>query len=435
MAREWLESIVDMRRGELIPSLMAAAMFFCLLCGYFLLRPLRDALGLEGGVDSLHGLFLATVGVMIVGNVAYGFVAARVPRTVLVPAVYLFALASLAVFLVYVVPGGKASATVGRVFYVWLSVFNLFAVSVFWSLLADVFTLEQGKRLFGFIGAGGTGGAITGSFFAWTWVKTIGPAGLMGVAAGLIALTAVLALLLSRRATRTGRPGAAVGGASWAGLTRLFSSPYLAGIGTMVLLFTITSTLLYFEKARIISLAVEGQDERASLFAGIEFAAQTLTILLQIFLTGRLMRWLGVGVMLAVVPLISIGGFTALGLVPTLTVVTIFEVTRRASNFALTKPARETLFTVVPRQDKYKAKAAIDTFVYRGGDTVGALADQGIAAMGWVIAAVAVPVGVVGVALAWWLGRAERRMDRETKVELESETPDQERDRHAAIAS
>ncbi|MBZ0172970.1 MAG: hypothetical protein K8E66_11355, partial [Phycisphaerales bacterium] len=182
---------------------------------------------------------------------------------------------------------------------------------------------------------------------------------------------------------------------------------------------------------------VGGQGERASLFAAIELAAQTLTILLQLFLTGRLMRWFGVGVMLAVVPLVSIFGFTALGLVPTLTVLVLFEATRRASNFALTKPARETLFTVVPRGDKYKAKAAIDTFVYRGGDTVGTLADRAIAALSVPLAVLAVPLGVIGVGLAWWLGREERRIGEAAanKSRLHAMNSESEREGHASVAS
>ena len=224
--------------------------------------------------------------------------------------------------------------------------------------------------------------------------------------------------------------------------------PYLGGVGMMVLLFTIGSTLLYFEKLRIVELAVEGDADRTRLFAGIELAGQILTVVLQLLLTGRLMRWLGVGVMLAAVPLITVLGFGALGLFPTLAVLTVFEATRRAGNFALTKPARETLFTVVPREDKYKAKAGIDTFVYRGGDSVGTGIDWALARLGAPIAAVAIPVGVIGIVLAGWLGRRQKvlagaspgmlapgqHQDQQGDAVGVSK-PDSERDKHETVAS
>jgi AAA family ATP:ADP antiporter len=423
----WLRRIVDAEPGELAPASLAGLQFFCLLFGYFLLRPLREALGLEGGIDSLRLLFLATVAVMIAANVVYGFVAARLPRGVLVPLVYLGALASLIVFALFL---GNAGQTVGAVFYVWLSVFNLFAVSVFWSLCADVFTLEQGKRLFGFIGVGGTAGALLGSGVAWGWAERFGSAGILWIAAALIGLTAAISFLLSRWAARGGSRGEPVGGLPWAGLTELFRSRYLGAIGATVLIFSVCSTLLYFEKMRIVEAAVEGTEARASVFAAIETASQTLTILLQVFLTGRLMRWLGVGAMLAVVPLITMLGFTALGLLPTLALVTVFEATRRAGNFALSKPARETLFTVVPREDKYKAKSAIDTFVYRGGDTLGTLADKAVAIVALPAAVLAVPLAVAGVALAAWLGREEKRLSNQTGTEPEIQA---ERKTHVAV--
>jgi len=230
----------------------------------------------------------------------------------------------------------------------------------------------------------------------------------------LIGLSGAIAVALSRWAGRVSSDERAeekpIGGTAWSGLRRMFSSRYLSGIGATVMIYTVTSTLLYFEKMRVVDRVVEGADDRTQVFAGIELAAQVLTIVIQIFLTGRLMRWLGVGVLLAVVPAVTMIGFGVLGLVPTLAVVTVFEATRRASNFALSKPARETLFTVVPRDDKYKAKAGIDTFLYRGGDTVGTLVDKLFAGIAGPVALVAVPLGAAGAWLAWWLGKREAEL-------------------------
>ena len=409
MARGWIERVFEMKPGELRLALLAAGQFFCLLFGYFMLRPLRETMGLRDGVDVLRNLVLATITTMVVANVVYGFVASRVPRVVLVPGVYGFAIVSLGGFLsVLMGSGGEPGRWTGYAFFVWLSVFNLFAVSVFWSLMADVFTLEQGKRLFGFIGVGGTAGAIAGLSLVWKLAPSLGTFGLMATASVLIAASGAIAVVMSRWASAHGSEGEPVNGASWSGLTHLLGSRYLSAIGTVVLIYTVLSTLLYFEKARIIEATVENDADRTAVFAAIEWWAQVLTILIQVFLTGRLMKWLGVGVLLAVVPAVSVIGFATLGLVPSLAVVAVFEAVRRATNFSLSKPARETLFTVVSRDEKYKAKAGIDTFVYRGGDTVGTLADDLLARLAVPVALVAVPLGAAGVGLSLWLGRRGR---------------------------
>lgn len=409
MARGWIERVFVMKPGEFRLALLAAAQFFCLLCGYFMLRPLRETMGLQSGVDVLRQLVLATVLTMVVANVVYGFIASRVPRVVLVPGVYGWAIVCLGGFVaVLVASGGEPGVRTGYVFFVWLSVFNLFAVSVFWSLMADVFTLEQGKRLFGFIGVGGTAGAIAGLSLVWKWAPVLGTLGLVSIASVLVAASGTIAVVMSRWASERGSEGNPVEGKSWSGLTHLLGSRYLSAIGAVVLIYTVLSTLLYFEKARIIAATVESDADRTAVFAAIEWWAQVLTILIQVFLTGRLMKWLGVGVLLAVVPAVSVVGFATLGLVPSLAVVAVFEAVRRASNFSLSKPARETLFTVVSRDEKYKAKAGIDTFVYRGGDTVGTLTDEWLARLAVPVAAVAVPLGAVGVGLSLWLGRRER---------------------------
>ena len=403
-----LDKLVDFRSGEGVPAVLGTLCFFCLLFSYSLLRPLREAFGLERGEDSLRLLFLATLVAMTVVSVAYGWLVKTLPRRIFVPLVYRLAILSLAAFLALLLWKGEGvSRWVGSVFYVWLSVFNVLAVSVFWALMADSFSLEQGKRLFGFVGVGGTAGAIVGSSTTWQLAEHIGPVGLMLVAMVLIEFAAQLAGALNRRSARgidAPLNDRRIGGSAWAGLGHMMRSPFLAGIALYVLLYTVGSTLLYFEKMRIVASAVEGRDERTSVFAAIELAGQSMTIILQVFLTGRLMKWLGVGALLAAMPLVSLIGFGALWVWPTLAVVTLFEAARRASNFALSKPARETLFTVVPRDDKYKAKAVIDTVVYRGGDTVGTLVDKVVAMAMASVAVVALPLSAGSLVLGFWLG-------------------------------
>lgn len=428
MIRRQIERIVAFEEREFWPALVSAIYFFCLLFGYFMLRPLRDAMGLDGGVDSLRILFLVTLLVMIIANLAFGFVASRLPRRFFIPLVYWGAVACLAGFLALLVSSdGTPSPLVGKVFYVWLSVFNLFAVSVFWGFMADIFTLPQSKRLFGFIGVGGTAGAICGSAYTGALASLLGNVGLFASAMVLIAGVAVsvtiLARLVEQRDTKpafdahlppdtiesSARP---LGGASWHGIRDVLRSPALTAIAVYVCLFTILSTFLYFEKARIVEAFTDDQAARASIFGWIEFAGQSATILIQLFITGRLMRSLGVGSLLAIVPLVTLIGFIALLAAPTLLLLAVFEASRRACNFALSKPARETLFTVLPREEKYKAKSFIDTFVYRSGDTIGTLADKAMAALGAGIGILAVSLAIASFTVAIWLGRMERRRAR-----------------------
>jgi AAA family ATP:ADP antiporter len=409
MAPRWLHRLIDLREEELAPSTMGAVYFFCLMFGYFMLRPLRESMGLEGGVGRLRLLFLATLLVMVVVNVGYGWLVANLRRRLFVPLIYRGAIACLLVFTLLLLSGNEPGGLVGRVFYVWLSVFNLLAVSVFWALMADTFTLEQGKRLFGFIGVGGTAGAIAGSTFAWTLAERLGPIGLMILAACLIEAAAQIATRLARRDPRDrSLANERIGGAPWRGLLDVVRNPYLGALGAYVMLYSVLSTLLYFEKMRIVEANVAGADARTSVFAGIELAGQTLTVLIQLFLTGRLMRWFGVGTLLAAVPAVTIAGFAALLLAPTLGVLATFEAVRRASNFALSKPARETLFTVVSRDERYKAKGAIDTFVYRGGDSLGTLADKGAELAALSAGYLAIPIAGVALTLSVWLGFRER---------------------------
>lgn len=407
----WIERTANLKAGEGRLAVLGAAQFFLLMFAYFMLRPLREAMGLAGGVDELSTLYLINVGVMIVLNPLYGWLASRAQKRRLTVIVYRVAIGCLGVFATALWDrDGDASSGVGQAFYVWLSVFNVFVVSLFWQLMADLQDPAQSKRVFGIVAVGGTLGAMAGSAWAWGLAATIGPIWMMAGSAVLLEAGARVSLLHRDGAVRGA--GERIGGSAWAGLVEVVRSPYLIAIGGYILLHTLMSTFLYFAKMEIVASAHEGMGDRTELFARIEFFGQAATVVLQLLLTGRLMRRFGVGSLMAVVPIVTLGGFIALAAAPTVLALTVFEATRRASHFALGKPARETLFTVLSTEEKYKAKAALDTFVYRAGDSVGALAVKGFARAGapalWAIAPLC--LGAVGVSA--WLGRQEAKRER-----------------------
>jgi AAA family ATP:ADP antiporter len=405
--------------GERAPVLWAAACFFLLLCSWYTIRPVREAMGLTGGIDDLKWLYVATMTAMFVVNPIFGFVVARLPRRRLVPGVYAFFAINLAAFfLVFRAQGGDDVWT-ARTFYVWASVFNLFVLSVFWSLMADLFTLEQAKRLFGIIGVGGTAGAIVGAATAWNLAEEIGEVNLMLISVALLVAAGGCGLrLASFRHTRTdGADEDAAAdlptrGSAFAGFMHVLGSPYLLGVSLFLLFLTLGSTIVYFVQAELVEEMFDSRDERTSVFALIDLLTNVLTVLIQLFLTGRIIRLLGVGWTLALLPAVTVLGFLALAAAPVLVTLVVFQVARRASNYALSKPARESLFTVLTREDKYKAKNFVDTFVYRGGDVVGVgfkyvTEAAGLGVVG--VSALCAPLMLVWIGLSLLLGRAQRR--------------------------
>ena len=416
-----LQRVVDIQPAEIKAVLISCAYFFFILSSYYILRPIRDEMGAAGGVDQLPWLFTGTLVGMLLAQPVYAGLVARVPRRTFIPATYRFFMFNLVIFflLLRMLPAAQ-HVWVGRVFWVWTSVFNLFVVSVFWSFMADLFRTEQGKRLFGFIGLGGTIGALTGAGLTAFFVQRVGAANMLLVSIAFIELGVWCVLALGRHARRPGAEperGAEaddgdrrIGGSAWAGVTHLLRSPYMLGICAFMLLYTISSTFLYFQQAEIINANFVDTDRRTAVFASIDFAVNALTLITQAFLTGRITRWLGVGVTLGLLPMISIAGFLALGLAPIIAIFVVFQVTRRASNYALSRPTREVLFTVLPREDKFKAKSFIDTFVYRVGDQVGAWSYAGLGALGLGVAGigfVAAPLCAVWLAISLWLGRRQ----------------------------
>lgn len=413
--RRW----VDLRPGEGGLVALAALYGFLVMASWYVLRPIRDDMGAAGGVRNLAWLFTGTLVAMLAAQPVYAAVVARWPRRRFLPWVYRFFAATLLLFYaaLELAPAGT-EVWIGRVFFVWASVFNLFVVSVFWSFMADVFRTEQGRRVFGLLAAGLTLGSIAGSAATAGLVETLGSAPLLLVSALLLELAGRSAAALGSRAGAAAPEQAraereAVGGGALAGLGHVARSPYLIGICLFIFLYTTGSTFLYFLQVDIATASFAERGARTAFFARVDLWVNVLTLLLQTAVTGRLLSRLGVGATLALLPALSALGFAAVGVAPTLPLLVVFLVARRAGNFALARPAREMLFVPLAREDKYKAKSFIDTAVYRVGDQAGAWTSSGIAAAGLGaggVAAVAAPLALVWLALALWLGRRQERL-------------------------
>ena len=414
-----LAQLLKLEPGEAAAVGWAFTYFFLLLASYYILRPLRDEMGIAGGIDKLPWVFTGTFVAMLAAVPLFGLITARLPRRRFLPMVYGFFVANLLLF--YGAFQFEAwQASTARAFFVWVSVFNLFVVSVFWSFMVDVFTSHQGRRLFGLIAAGGTAGAITGPALTASVAAPLGPVNLLPVSALLLAGAVLCIPHLGRWSDRrpsapTRDPGAPLAGSIFAGLTLIVRSPYLLGIALFMLLFTTLSTFLYFEQAQLVAHSLAGPAERTRFFALLDLAVNTLTVVTQILITSRLLTRLGVAGSLALVPLLSGLGFALLALTPAIAVLAGFQVLRRAGDYAVTRPARELLYTVVDRETKYKAKNALDTVVYRGGDAVAGWLFAGLKGLGAGLVAIAwmaVPIALVWTAVSLWLGRRQAALSR-----------------------
>jgi len=345
----------------------------------------------------------------------FGAVATRWARRTFVPAVYLFFMLNMLVFfgLNRLVPDAN-QITLGRVQYVWISVYNMWAVSLFWAFMADNWGLARSKRIFGFISVGGSAGAIAGSSITSLLIGPVGKDNLILVSAALMLIAALVLHRLGRdmSADKPASDSAPSDrGHFWSGLTEFVGSPYLLAIGLYMFLFTVLSTFLYFMQAEIVDAAGVSPEHKTQIFANIDLAVNILALGFQLFLTGRLMSRWGVGRVLLVLPAVSAVGFAALAVSPALAVLVVFQVLRRAGNYALSKPARETLYTIVNRDQKYKAKSFIDTFVYRGGDALGSLIFRALGGLGLAgIAMAAVPASLAWGAAGLYLGRKQKEM-------------------------
>lgn len=419
-ARRLLTRVLGVEEDELPPVAAGMLMFFLLFAGYFMLRPVRETMGIAGGVRNLQWLFTGTFIATLVAIPLFGTIASRVARRRILPWTYGFFATNLLGFAV-AISAAPDNAWLARGFYIWLSVFNLLAISVAWSVLADLMPSSQAKRLFALVAAGASAGGLAGPVMGLVLVGPLGHGGLMAVATALLVGSAAAAMWLQR--WRDAHPldaadaparRAPLGGNPFAGIGTVLRSPYLLGIATFVVLLATVTTFLYFEQARLVEMHFPDPIDQTRVFGLLDAVVQTLAILTQLFLTGRIVRRLGLVVLLTTVPVVMVGGFLWLAMAPTFAVLAIVMVTRRAGEYALARPGREMLFTVVAPDQKYKAKNVIDTAVYRGADAVSGWVKAGIDA----IASSPAVVGVLGamVALAWagtgfGLARAQGRRE------------------------
>lgn len=414
-----VQKLVDVRDDELGAMLWATAYGFCILFAYYILRAVRDEISTTNRGD-LQVLWTAVFLVMLMAVPLYSWVASRYQRGVFVPLANRFFIACLVGFWasLYLLPMG-ARPWIDRAFYVWTSVFALFVVTVFWGFMADCFRNEQAKRLFGFIAVGSSLGGIAGSALTAGLAEIVPRFSLLLLACIPLEAASWCALVLHRRfggasagARREGEARRPLGGTALSGIRVIFRSRYLMGIAAFLLLMTFSSTVLYFLQANLVGRAIADRGVRTALFARIDLAVNVITILFQVYLTSRIIKLVGIGVSLAIVPVAVLGGFVALGTYPLLAVLIALQVAYRAGRYGITKPAREVLFTVVPREEKYKSKAFLDAAVYRGGDLTSGWAFAGLQALGLslgAIALVAAPLAALWAVIGIRLGRDQER--------------------------
>jgi AAA family ATP:ADP antiporter len=412
-----LNRIVDVHSDEIRALSLGFFFHFLILTGYYITKPIRDSIG-ASNMEALPWMFTATLVAMLVANVAFAATVARMSRRKFIPLAYGFFIIVFTIFFIAMRsrPGAE-QVWIGRGFFVWVSVFNLFNTAVFWAFMTDLFTVEQGKRLYGFIAVGGTLGAILGAYITKHYVREIGSANLLVIAAAMFAIAGFLVRFFPHGFAEQKQLAATVekpiGGSVWSGITHICHSPYLVGLAASILLYTTTSTWAYFQQSSLAGAALKTSNERTEFLANLEIWVNSITVLIQIFLTGRLLKWFGVAFTLVSLPFVSMIGFAAMGVAASLAVLAVFQVARRAAAYALMRPSREILFTVLKREDKYKVKSITDTLGYRTGDQLGAWSYHGLQGLGLdlnTISWIAVPVTAGWCGLSLWLAHKQREL-------------------------
>jgi len=406
-------------RREMPSVIVAFFLFFCVLGGYFAVRPVRETVGTILGRDRVANLYVATWIASLAIVPIYGAIVAKVRRSVFLPLIYGFVAVALAI-VGGVLQNQPKSVAFGQFFYVFISVLSLFLVSVFWSFLVELFDSGQAKRLFPVIAAGGTAGALVGPLFTDLAARSIGNGGILYVGATLFALAVVLQAILIRLWKSGPEPNQerdeahyqsrdrALGGNPLAGVTLVLRSPYLLGIAAYVALLATANTFLYFEQLRLVATTFADTQTRTSVFARIDWIVQSLTILAQLFITGRIASRLGLVVLLTIIPVAIFFGFLALSIWNTFMLLAVVIVLRRSGEYAFVRPGREMLWTPMSKETKYKAKNFVDVPVYRGADAAVAQLQRAIEGAGFGVQTAALLGALAAVLWAvngWWLGR------------------------------
>ena len=409
---------LGLRREEAGAVAAAFLYFFVLLGGYYVLRPIRDAMAVEAGAGRLDELFGWVFGSMLALVPAWSWLVARVPRRRVIPVAYEICTAMLVGFACWWAAGGPKT-TIAQVFFVWLSVYNVFVVSVFWAFMADVWREEQARRLYGLIAAGGSAGAIAGPAVVAHFATRVGIAVLLLLAAALLQV-AVLCVAWLVRWARTHAAGPLgpqaerrVGGNALAGFVLAVRNPYLAAVALVIILYSLGSTVLYIEQTRIVRQALPDTESRVALFSQVDLTVNALTTAIEVLGTGWVMSRLGLAAALLVLPALTAAGLGLYGAFSTLAVLIVVGVSRRVAHFALERPAREALFTVVGPEEKYKSKSFLDTVVYRGADWLASKSHAAISALGVAGSSIALgfaPLALVGIPLAFYLARRQKAL-------------------------
>ena len=423
--REILLKLIDIKRTEWPAFAWSFAYFFFLLCAYYVLRPVRDEMGIQGGIKNLPWLFTGTFVGMLLITPLFGWVSSRWPRRVFLPLVYAFFITNLLLFYWLMGMGSESidKTVVAAGFFIWLSVFNYFVVSVFWSFMTDVFDSDTAKRLFGAIAAGGSIGAMVGPVITAVLVRPVGVPGLLLISAALMCCAVICIIGLGRWATgQYGEQSATgiedsdkdtdtIGGGMLDGIKLIFASPYLLTICGYVMLLQLLGNYFYLEQLRVMSESLPTSVERTQLFAQLDLAVNTITLLSQALITSALLRRVGLIFCLILLPGLAVFTLGITGLMPTLAIISISTVIRRASEFAIGKPAREILFTVVTREERYKAKNVIDTVASRGSDLISTWGHAGLRSIGMSTAQMAfsaIPLCIFMIGTGIYLGRAQQ---------------------------
>jgi AAA family ATP:ADP antiporter len=412
-----LRAIFDVKRNEIAAVFWSFTYFFCLLCSYYILRPVREEMGVQGGVENLQWLYTGTFVAILTLVPLFGAASARWPRARLIPAVYLFFSSHLLAFY-FLMQAHVAPRWTAAAFFIWLSAFNMMVVSVFWSFMADIFSNPQARRVYGLIAAGGSVGAVTGPALTASLVKVVGIPNLMLAAGALLVFTVVCVQRLSVWAAQDGnvtqkQAETGLGGSMWGGIGLTLSSRYLFGIAVLILSVAVLNTFLYFEQARMVAAWSKSSAERTQLFAQMDLAVNVIALICQAAVVQFLIARLGIPVLLTALMVANGLGYLSLAAFPVLAVLIVFQVFRRATDYSMLRPVREVLFTVVSREEKYKAKNFIDTVVLRGGDAASGWVSAGLKALGAGTAAVALiaaPIAFLSAGLAWFLGREQEKL-------------------------
>jgi len=428
-----LEKHSQIKSAEIKIVFWSFIYFFMLLASYFILRPLRDEMGIINGVSNMQWLFTGTFLTMLAIVPVFGYITSRFKIGSVLRFSYVFFILNILIFY-YALKKEVFIMALPLIFFIWLSVFNLFAVSLFWSFMVDIFSSDQSKRLFGIISAGGSLGAISGPLIATILSNALSIENLFLIAIALliISLIALQRLIQIQKKSKIKKEHASERFANtlltkktlFDGVKLVMESNYLKRLVLFMILYTTTSTFLYFEQANIVEQTISDSSQRVQYFSSIDLITNILAIFGQLFLTNNIIKRFGLSIALSVIPLLMAFGFIILSTNTMLTVIALLLVVHRAGNYTLLRPGREILYTVRSREEKYKAKNFIDTAVYRGGDALSGWAFAGLISMGFglsVIAVIAVPLIILWGYTGFQLGKKQIRNQEQLQLRIKAE--------------